>query len=189
MYLLLVSHFLCDLFFFNTDNQVGPDIFCIVMQGSKTCPPWIYHPSLKQNESHSACAESTHKGVKSFEDVALVEFMYLVFTCITGESYCSHSGLCCCAVTSFKCWLTPLCTYRPSLSARQEWVRPNPGSCCQKDQHICKSDWKLWSHFFLSLSGIHLHFFLLRQNWKPTHFFSSAYCTVIFFLLILPTHH
>ena len=35
--------------------------------------------NLKQNEAQSACAEST--------DVPLVEFMYLVFTRIPGESH------------------------------------------------------------------------------------------------------
>ena len=41
----------------------------------------------------------------------LVEFMYLVFTRIAGESY---SGLCCyvcVCVTSFECLLTPLCVH------------------------------------------------------------------------------
>ena len=29
-------------------------------------------------------------GASSFKDVLLVEFMYLVFTCMPGESYCGR---------------------------------------------------------------------------------------------------
>ena len=55
--------------------------------------------SLKQNEAHTARAQSTHKGAnwrwkdvtntttKTYKgDVHLAEFMYLLFTCMPGES-------------------------------------------------------------------------------------------------------
>jgi len=58
----------------------------------------------KTNEAESARVESTHK------DVPLVEFMYLVFTCMPGESYCRRVGslllLCLCYV--FKALLNSL---------------------------------------------------------------------------------
>ena len=38
---------------------------------------------MKQNKTQSACAESTRKD----EEVPLVEFIYLVFSCMPGESY------------------------------------------------------------------------------------------------------
>ena len=41
--------------------------------------------NLKQKAGLSTHAESAHKGVK---DVPLVEFMYIVFTCMPSESYC-----------------------------------------------------------------------------------------------------
>ena len=44
------------------------------------------HTNVKQNGAQSARAESTHK------DVPLVEFMYLVFTCMPGDSYCRRGG-------------------------------------------------------------------------------------------------
>ena len=37
-----------------------------------------------------------------FEDIPLVEFMYLVFTRMPGESYVDDSGLCCTCVTYFE---------------------------------------------------------------------------------------
>ena len=43
-------------------------------------------------------------------DVPLVEFVYLVLTCMPGKSTAGNSGLCCCAcVVSFEHLLTPLC--------------------------------------------------------------------------------
>ena len=74
---------------------------------------------LKQNEAQSARAESTHKGVnKRSKDVTqtqqqrrespqghvlLVEFMSLVFTCMSDEITVADAGLCCCVcVTSFE---------------------------------------------------------------------------------------
>ena len=38
----------------------------------------VLFTNLKQNKAQSACV---------LEDVPLVEFMYLVFTCMPGESY------------------------------------------------------------------------------------------------------
>ena len=39
-----------------------------------------------------------------FEDVPVVEFMYLVFTCTPGEGYCRQlRSLLCQCVTPFKC--------------------------------------------------------------------------------------
>ena len=45
--------------------------------------------TLKQNEAQGARAESTHKGelIGAFIEVPLVEFKYLVFTRMPGESY------------------------------------------------------------------------------------------------------
>ena len=64
------------------------------------------------------------------EDVPLVEFMYLLFTGMPGESYCRwlRSLLLCC-VTSFKCWLMPVCvdskrailTYTHSSTNMIDW--------------------------------------------------------------------
>ena len=48
-------------------------------------PKYNIYKDLKQNEAQSARAESTHKVV--LEDVPLVEFMYLIFTRMSGESY------------------------------------------------------------------------------------------------------
>ena len=60
-------------------------------------PRFNRYRNLKQNEAQSDRAESTHEGVNQgskdvtqtsfFEDVPLVEFMYLVFTRMPGESY------------------------------------------------------------------------------------------------------
>ena len=36
------------------------------------------------------------QGASFFEDVPLVEFMYLVFTCMPGGVTVGNSGLCCC---------------------------------------------------------------------------------------------
>ena len=77
---------------------------------------WSNFVSLKQNEAQSARAESKHKGVnqclKPREDVPLVEFMYLVFTRMPGESYRRRLRsllLCLCyvfwaLVNSLVCW-------------------------------------------------------------------------------------
>ena len=59
-----------------------------------------------------------------FEDVPVVEFMYLVFTCTPGEGCCRQlrSLLLCQCVTSFKCWLTLLILVFTVLTKLKWWL-------------------------------------------------------------------
>ena len=78
--------------------------------------PFQYIRNLKQNEAHSARAEPTHKGVISSrkDNYILVEFMYLVFTRMPGQSYRRRLRsllLCLCYVfraliNSLVCWFS-----------------------------------------------------------------------------------
>ena len=74
---------------------------------------WVFQQENDLNRSGS-CSEMLQaanciRNVRNFEAVPLLEFMYVVFTCMPGESYCRWFGsflLCLCDV--FWVRLTPL---------------------------------------------------------------------------------
>ena len=62
--------------------------------GSVVCLNTPVSPSVPEMEGISATGDGG--GASFFEDVPLVEFLYLVFTCMPGGVTVGDSGLCCC---------------------------------------------------------------------------------------------